>query len=97
MVQTERRPSQVVLFEKQQNDPSQTKKCSIIYKVPIQLEWEPKVNLLILSIHNLKRQSATQVEFEWDELLGMLICNNLTLQLYSIRTTFLLKQTSAIW
>ena len=66
MVQTERRPSQVVTFgspfgyhqttvtniptrktSRKRSIPSQSsvisaKKCSVVYRVPIQLEWQPQ-------------------------------------------------------
>ena len=38
MVQTVRRPSQVVLLPL--NSAAATKKTSVVYKVPIQLEWD---------------------------------------------------------
>ena len=62
MVQTERRPSQVVTFgspfgyqqtsvtnipTRKRSIPNQSsvisaKKCSVVYRVPIQLEWQPQ-------------------------------------------------------
>ena len=40
MVQTVRRPSQVVLLPLAASATAATKKTSVVYRVPIQLEWD---------------------------------------------------------
>jgi len=83
MVQTERRPSQVVTFgspfgyhqttvtniptrktSRKRSIPSQSsvisaKKCSVVYRVPIQLEWQPQKGKVVTETTTEYKEAAT--------------------------------------
>ena len=54
MVQTVRRPSQVVLLPLAASATAATKKTSVVYRVPIQLEWDKVRTMNVLCIFGAK-------------------------------------------
>jgi len=69
MVQKERRPSQVVTFGYHQTHQSavtniptsvtSSKKCSVVYRVPIQLEWQPIKGKVVTETTTEYKEAAT--------------------------------------